>query len=87
MNVIAVLCALAFGASPFIPMPKPARFVVYLLALLVGFLFLIFGGFSYWWDRSMRPTHASAVPFVCGLAILASQVGVLVRSYYRSFFP
>jgi hypothetical protein len=67
-------------------MSKPVRFIVYLLALLIGFFFLIVGGLAYWWDRSMQPTHASAVQSVCGLLILASQVGVLIRSFYSSFF-
>jgi len=87
MNAVAILLAVVFGASLFLPMPKVLRFIVFVLALLIGSFLAIGGGFSYWWDQSMRPTQASAVPFVCGLLILASQIPMLIRSFVGGIFP
>jgi hypothetical protein len=51
-----------------------------MLALIFGTFFSLFGGLSYWWDRSMQPGKASAIMFVCGLLILASQIPVIILS-------
>ena len=84
MNAVCILITLAFWGVLFVGMSRPFRFLISILAGAIGGLFTLAGGLNYWWDRSMQPGQASAVMFVCGLLILASQIGVLLRSLLAS---
>ena len=80
MNTISILITLAFWVTAFVRMTALFRFILSILAGVVGGLFSLAGGLNYLWDRSMQPGQASAVVFVCGLLILASQIPAFIRS-------
>ena len=85
MKFFAVFVTIVFWASLFWRPPLALRLVLFVCALLLGILFTLFGGFSYWWDSSMQPSKKSAVVFVCGLLTLASQLGVFLRGLASEF--
>ena len=81
MKTFAVLVALAAWGHLLFWRPAPwVSWLLFMAFLVLGSLFTLAGGFSYWWDSGMRPSQRSAVVLVCGLLTLAAQAGRLFKS-------
>ena len=80
MKFIVLLITLLAWAGQFLTTNKTARLLQFLIFLPVGLLLALFGGFSYWWDKSMQPDVASPFMLICGILILIAQLASLLRS-------
>lgn len=79
MKVLAFLVAAsAWAAFLFAPKSTPSRMLQFVVFGLLGALLTLAGGFSYWWDSGMRPTHRSAFILVCGIVTLVSQAATFL---------
>ncbi len=79
MNAFAAITMIAAWACFFLaPKSTASRLAQFFIFGLLGAIFTLAGGFSYWWDSGMRPTQKSAFPLICGLVILASQVATFL---------
>ena len=84
MIFIALLTALAAWFSVLRPPESTGlRVLLMVVFLLLGTLFTLAGGFSYWWDSGMRPSKATPWLFIWGVLTLASQAGNLLRAVFE----
>lgn len=81
MNAFAVLTAIAAWACLFFaPRGTFSRVVQTLGFGLLGTVFVLAGGFAYWWDSGMRPTQKDATIFVCGILTVISALIVWLQA-------
>jgi hypothetical protein len=79
MNALAILIVLAAWASVFVRLGKVVDLLLFLVFTALGLGFAFFGGLNYWWDSSMQPSKASALPLICGVLILIAELVVFLR--------
>ena len=84
MNAIVLLLTLAAWAGVFLLPGAGWRLLQFLVFGGIGLLLVVFGGFAYWWDSSMRPSVASPLLLICGVLMLLSQAGTFVRGLLES---
>jgi hypothetical protein len=81
MKTFAVLTVVSSWACLwFLPNGTLSRVLQLLVFGLLGVVFVLAGGFAYWWDAGMRPDQKSATILVCGLLTLLAQGGSLLQA-------
>jgi hypothetical protein len=80
VEIFAFITVLIAWGSLFLRKGKLVQLLLFMVFLALGTLFALAGGFSYWWDSGMRPDKASPMLLICGVLILCSQAGLLLRA-------
>jgi hypothetical protein len=81
MNLLALtLAAAAWGCLWLAPRGTVSRLLQFLVFGSIGAVCALAGGLSYWWDAGMRPDQKSPLLLICGVLMLASQAGTVLRA-------
>jgi Na+/melibiose symporter-like transporter len=83
MKVAALLVMISAWGCVFLWRGTAARLAQLIVFGLLGTVFTLAGGFTYWWDSHMRPDQSSSFLFVCGLLTLLSQAGTLLAAVFN----
>jgi len=80
VEIVALITVLAAWGSLFLRRGKLVQFLLFMVFFGLGMLFTLVGGLDFWWDSGMRPDKASPMLLICGVLILCSQAGLLLRA-------